>query len=366
MKEFSAFVCLLFLGALALGQEDTSNARTIELIRQFMAESGAPGVAITIAKDNRIILSEGFGYADLEQQVAVRPESTKFRVGSTAKTMTMTAVGRLYEQGKVDLDAPVSNYLPELATIATPISIRQLAGHLGGIRHYHGDEFWSRKRYASVRDGLSIFLENPTAHDPGKAFLYTSYGFNVIGAVVEAVSGRDFLEVMTNTVFGPIGMQHTVADDVDAIIGDRSRYYTMRDGRLINSPPVQNSYKWPSGGFLSTTEDLVKFGLAHLNENALTRETVDLFWTPQQTLTGGQTFIHNGEEIRYGMGWMIRRDHQGRRVIGHSGQSVGGTTEFGIYVESRLVYAISTNMDPVSQDSYRSTVYEVLDLFLTD
>jgi serine beta-lactamase-like protein LACTB len=369
LHNFLVLVYLLLFTSLASGQVDSRTGQAIQLIRQYLSDSGAPGVSITIAQDGEVVLSEGFGFSDLENMVPVKPSETRFRVASIAKPMTLMAIGRLAEEGKIDFDVPVSHYLPELTRTEQPITIRQLAGHLGGIRHYEGDEFWSTKQYASVRDGLAIFLDNPIKHEPGTQFLYSSYGFNVLGAVVEAVSDDEFVSVMTELVFQRIGMKRTVADDPSAIVVGRARPYSVEDGILVNSASVNNTYKWPSGGFLSTTEDLVRFGVAHLQGEALSDSILDLFWTPQQTLDGRRTLAynhsHDPEEVEYGMGWMIRKDNRGRTVIGHRGHAVGGSTEFGIYVESGLVYAISTNMDPVS-DAFRSTAYDVADIFLSN
>ena len=212
-------------------------------------------------------------------------------------------------------------------------------------------------------------MGNPISHEPGTEFLYSSYGINILGAVIEAVTGQTFVELITDKVFRPLGMQKTVADDPAAIITSRARPYSLSDGNLVNSPVVNNTYKWPSGGFLSTTEDLVRFGVAHLQGEALADSILDLYWAPQQTLDGRRMLAynhsHDPEEMEYGMGWMIRKDDEGRTVIGHRGHAVGGSTEFGIYVEFSLVYAISTNVDPVS-DAFRSTAYDVADIFLSN
>ena len=328
-----------------------------------MADSDVPGVAMTVAVEGTIVYSEGFGYSDLENSVPVDPTETRFRVASVAKPMTLMAIGRLHAEGKIDLDLPVGEYLPELASLEYQVTIRQLAGHLGGIRHYEGDEFWSDEQYASVRDGLAIFMDNPISHEPGTRFLYSSYGINILGAVIEAVSGQEFVEVMTDIVFQPLGMRMTVADDPAVIIASRARPYSLRDGNLVNSPAVNNTYKWPSGGFLSTTEDLVTFGLGHLNGEALPATTLAIFWRPQHTLDGSEILVYDSEEMGYGLGWMVRKDTKGRTVIGHLGRAVGGSTEFGIYVGSGLVYAMSTNSDFVS-DKFRATAYEVASIFI--
>lgn len=359
------YLCgMLLVPAMASGQTASAHERATAIIQRYLDVSDLPGVSMTVAVDGAIVYSEGFGFGDLENPVPIEPGATKFRVASVAKPMTLMAIGILHDEGRIDLDAPVSRYLPELASLGRPVTIRQLAGHLGGIRHYEGNEFWNNERYESVRDGLAVFMENPMSHDPGTRFLYSSYGINILGAVIEAVSDQDFLEVMTARIFRPLGMKDTVADDPAAIIKGRARPYSVVDGRLVNSPPVNNSYKWPSGGFLSTTEDLVVFGLAHLSEKAVSASTRALFWRPQHTSAGGRTLVFDGEDMGYGLGWMIRKDSRGRTVIGHLGRAVGGSTEFGIYRDAGLVYAMSTNQDAVD-DAFRATAYDVADVFMT-
>ena len=329
--SWTVLVSVLLVSSCTGGVEDRASA----IAGDFMRESGLPGLAVTIGRSGRIIYSEGFGFADLEQHVPVDPAVTRFRVGSTAKSMTAMAIAQLYDAGKLDLDAPIQTYLPDFPEKAAPITTRMLAGHLGGIRHYEGDEFFSDVAYESVSDALSIFADDPLAVLPGSAFRYSTYGYNLASAVVEVAAGEEFVSYMTENVFGPTGMTSTVADRVMPIIEGRSRYYHFEDGTLVNSPWVDNSNKWAGGGFLSTSEDLVRFAFAHLTDEHLKPDTIKTMWTSQKTSAG--------EETGYGIGWRIRTDEAGRTVIGHTGGSVGGTTQLRIYPDDDLVIAVITN-----------------------
>jgi CubicO group peptidase (beta-lactamase class C family) len=213
--------------------------------------------------------------------------------------------------------------------------MRMLAGHLAGIRHYEDGEFFSAVRYESVSEALSIFADDPLAMPPGSGFHYSTYGFNLASAVVEAAAGQEFVSYMAENIFGPTGMTQTVADHVVPIISNRSRYYRMEDGGPINSPWVDNSNKWAGGGFLSTSDDLVRFAFAHLTDKYLKPETIAMMWTSQKTTSG--------EETGYGIGWGVRKDDVGRNIIMHGGGSVGGTTLLLIYPDDNLVYAAVTN-----------------------
>jgi CubicO group peptidase (beta-lactamase class C family) len=135
-------VLLLSLATVSYSQE-SHVLEAVVLIEEFMADTKAPGVAVSVGLNGRIVWSEGFGYVDVEQRVPAWPGITLFRVGSVAKPMTAVAVGQLYEQGRLDLDAPIQDYVPSFTEKERPITTRQLAGHLAGIRHYQGDEFLS-------------------------------------------------------------------------------------------------------------------------------------------------------------------------------------------------------------------------------
>src|SRR5271165_7559990 len=223
---------------------------------------GIPGLALAVAVDGKIMYSEGFGYADLEERVPVWP-TTKFRIGSISKPLTATGLMQLVEAGKVDLDAPVQKYVPSFPDKGAPITVRMVAGHLAGIRHYQGQEFANQKHYTNVLEGLKIFENDPLVSPPGAKFNYSSYGFNLLSAVIEAASGEEFLPYMQAHVFTPLGLAHTTADQNTRIIEQRSRFYELpKDGAVENAIYVDNSYKWAGGGFLSTAEDLVRFGSA--------------------------------------------------------------------------------------------------------
>ncbi len=297
---------------------------------------GIPGVSVAVAVNGEIVWSDGFGYADLEERVPVWP-STRFRIGSISKSLTADALAQLYEQGRLDLDAPVQRYVPSFPDKGDVITTRQLAGHLSGIRAYKGDEFLLQKHYATVLDGLAVFKDDPLLFPPGTKFSYSSYGFNLLSAVLESASGEAFLSYMREHIFLPLGMHDTVADENEKIVEHRTRFYTRaKEGELQNGPYVDNSYKWAGGGFLSTGEDLVRFGSAHLRGGHLKPATLALLFTSQRTKAG--------EETGYGIGWFIGRKGVKYRVIGHGGGSIGGTSQLALFPDSNVVVAVLTNL----------------------
>ena len=322
------------------------------LVRADLAARGYPGIAIAVAVDGETVWSEGFGYANLEHRVPMWP-SVKFRVGSISKSLTAAAVARLVEDGRLDLDAPIQKYVPSFPEKAYPITTRQLGGHLAGIRHYRGDENFIRDPYPTVLDSLSIFADDSLLHEPGTAFAYTSYGFNLLSAVVEGAAKKRFLAYMREAVFRPLGLRDTVADFVTPIIPGRTGYYVRDDaGSVVNAPWVDNSYKWAGGGFLSTTGDVLAFANAHLDDDFLTEASRKLLFTEQKT--------RDGEGVGYGLGWFIRTREDGRRLLSHSGGSVGGTSLMVMEPESGVVVVGLINLTRANN----GVVREVLDLFI--
>jgi CubicO group peptidase (beta-lactamase class C family) len=296
---------------------------------------GIPGVTLAVAVDGQIVYSEGFGYADLEQRVPVWP-TTKFRIGSVSKSLTSVALVQLVEQGKIDLDAPVQKYVPSFPDKGAVITTRLVAGHLAGIRHYQGDEFLIQKHYDSVLDGLKIFQDDPLVSPPGKEFHYSSYGFNLVSAVIESAAKENFLTYMHNNVFIPLGLRSTVPDQPSEIIPQRARFYDQpKDKPEENAPYVDNSYKWAGGGFLSSSEDLVKFGSALLQPGFLKPESLRLLFTSQKTT--------DGKESGYGIGWFAGKSKSGQRIYQHSGWSVGGTSQLILYPDAHVVVAMICN-----------------------
>jgi serine beta-lactamase-like protein LACTB, mitochondrial len=188
-----------------------------------------------------------------------------------------------------------------------------------------------------VLDGLKIFENNPLVAPPGTAFHYSSYGFDLLSAVIESASGENFLSYMRRHVFTPLGLVDTTADQNRPIIEQRSRFYQReKDGTTDNAPYVDNSYKWAGGGFLSTPEDLVRFGSALLHPGVLTQDSLRLLFTSQKTVSG--------EETGYGIGWFIGKSRSGQRIYQHAGGSIGGTSQLIIYPDSRVVVALVTNL----------------------
>ena len=299
---------------------------------------GSPGLSAAVAVGGKVVWSEGFGLADVENQVPVRPES-RFRVGSLSKLLTVAAAARLVEQGRLDLDAPVQRYVPSFPDKGQPITARQLAGHLAGIRHYIPADFVNppTKTYERTTDALEIFAQDPLLQPPGTKYSYSSFGYNLLGAVIEGASGKEYLGAVDELVIQPLGLRNIVADRPQPIVEHRVRFYLRDgDGALRNERPIDSSYKWPSAGYLATAEDLVRLASAHLKPGFLKADTLALLFISQKTASG--------EETGVGLGWRIGRDAAGRRILHHGGAIEGGRAFVLLYPDQGVAVALLANL----------------------
>ena len=323
-------------------------------ITEYMTKRGVPGLSVSVSVNGVKAWSEGFGLADVEQGVPVTP-STRFRSGSTAKPISMAAAAVLHDQGKLDFDTRVQALIPSFPDKGKPITFRMLAGHLGGFRHYppDGSEFFNTRQYDDVLDTLDVFKNDPLVGVPGEIYNYSSNGTNLQGAMTQVAGGKPFLELVQTLVFSPLGMTSSSADRVAEIIPNRARYYERTGGEatyrirkssrgngergvLLNAPYSDNSNKFPSGGYITTPDDLVTFGNAHLQPGFLKADTLRQLFTSQKTA--------DGKETGYGMNWHIDADHNGVSTIRHTGSSVGGNSIILMYPKQKAVLAIQTNL----------------------
>jgi len=305
-----------------------------------MEEARIPGASVAVGVDGELVWAEGFGWADVENRVSVDPAS-RFRVASISKALTAAAVAQLHQEGRLELDAPVQEYVPEFPEKRGVVTTRLLGGHLAGVRHYRGEEFLNRDAYSDVVEALEIFAADTLLFEPGSSYSYSTYGWNLVSAVVARADGRPFLASMRTRVLEPLRMHETVAEHGDSIISGRVRpYVEADDGVLLNAPWVDNSNKWAGGGYLSTARDLVTYGQAWLDPDFLEPATVEEFWRPQRTT--------DGELQGYAIGWRSAEE-EGRRQIWHTGGAVGGTTILLIWPDDGIVVSILTNLQGAGQ-----------------
>lgn len=308
-----------------------------------------PSLSVAVGVDGHLVWAQANGYAHVGKGTAATVES-KYRIGSVSKSLTAVAVGRLVENGDLDLDADYRTYVPDFPEKEFAFTIRQLSGHQAGIRHYRAgflngmNETFHQVQYPSVREAIRLVEGDSLLFEPGHGFLYSSYGYNLISAAIETISGEDYLSYMRFRVFQPLKMTHTSADYQDRDVADVVGFYFLFDDVLIRAPQVNNSYKWAGGGFLSTPSDLVAFGNGLLDDKLLSSATRSLLWTPQKLASG-----EDNPQL-YGMGFRIQSDASRQVHVSHGGSSVGGTTHLLILPQVRVVVAVTSNMSPLQTD----------------
>ena len=326
---------------------DDKRAAIQQAASNFLASTSAPGIGVAVVLDGQLIWSSGFGLADLENNVPATP-ATLFRLGSISKPIAAAAAMQLAERGKLDLDAPVQKYCPAFPQKQAPITTRQLLGHLGGIRHYNSDGKGdipddSARHFATMQESLTIFASDPLVAPPGTKFNYSTYGYTVIGCVIEGASAQKFTDYVRENVLRPAAMDHTQADDYFAIVPHRSRWYHKDASTTVqNAGVLDSSYKIPGGGFISSSDDMARFAIAMLSDKLVSRKTRDAMWTAQKTADGKPT--------TYGLGWGIASGH-GLALIGHTGAQQGASTCLTLAPDRNAAIVVLSNMDGV--DTYK-------------
>ncbi len=291
-----------------------------------------PGLSVAVLRRGDILFSEVYGWSKRRGKPPVTPH-TQFRVGSVSKSLTSAALGALVDRGQLDLDAPVQTYAPSFPDKGAPITTRLAAAHLSGIPHYERGDFLNKTAYASATEALDKFRDRPLVAPPGERCAYSSFGWNLVGAVLEGASGKAFGELLRQEVLAPLGLDDTVLETSPRT--DSAALHYARVGRFnLWAPKLEPSDAWPSAGFLSTAEDLVRFGDAMLRRRLLSEETAELLWR--------QTVDAEGAETGWGLGWE-HATKGGYAAIGHGGSHVGATAALWIVPEQELVVAVLTN-----------------------
>lgn len=307
-----------------------------DLVRERMDAARIPAVSVAVSLKGLPLMVEAFGFSDAENAVAARPESV-FRLASISKPITAMTALSLSAQGKLDLDARVQTYLPSFPEKQWPVSTRQLLGHQAGIRSYQGDEFNSTRHYGSLREALSLFAGDPLLHEPGTKYLYSSYGFNLAGAVLEAAGGESYLTLVRKAVLEPAGVRAMRADSVGDLIPYRVRGYRMgAGGELQNCGLADTSNKLPGGGWVGTAEELMRIGNALLKGEILPPRAREEMWNEYRLKTGGET--------GYGLGWGRNRIG-GERYFEHSGGQQGASTHWIVMPGPEIVVVVLANLE---------------------
>ena len=342
---------------------------SLVLLKKVATELGLPSLSVAVSINNERIWAVALGMADIREKTKSHLE-TLYRAGSVSKSMTALAAARLAQMGKIDLDAPVDQYVPHFKEKSGNPTLRQLASHTGGIRHYAAPghpaffkEQFSQTHYYNTDDALGIFLNDTLQYKPGSAFQYSTHGFTLLSSAMEKATGESYLDLAMEWVWNPSKMWSTAPDDITSEIVTRAKPYTRILKRMVYMEGPDPSYKWAGGGILSTPSDLVSMGGTFMTGGLERISPSDSVFDPIN-LTTGQPNPQN-----YAMGF--RNDRESEllgytdtvRVMHHGGASPGGSSFLLLIPSDTLAAASMTNLSLRNAWPLRKAVYQIAGMF---
>lgn len=359
--------------------------------RQILADfykSVAPtpiaGMSVAVIKDGALVHQDSIGFADIKTQRPTTP-NTRYRLYSTAKSLTAVAAMRLVEQGRLELDTTARSILTDLPQSHAAITVRHLMGNKSGIRHYRRGEWLSvsGRNCSSPKEAMSDFINDPLEFEPGSQNAYSTFGFVVLSELIGTVHGDGFENAMRDLLFKPAGMDNIAIEDRRPInenrLSDQATFY-LHDEELGSQflpasdypEPIHASCKFGGGGFVGSAMDLARFGATVLSEDFLSDAARSELWSD---------YTPAGEYPGYGLGffdgdkWLQSLDAWKREQSAasiperrfpeawfHGGSAAGGYSLLFIYPEHNLVLAMAATNAP-SGNSPMLTFHDIASLF---
>jgi serine beta-lactamase-like protein LACTB len=327
-------------------------------VREMLAANAVPAFSVAVVRGNELVWAEAFGKADLELDVTATP-SHRFRLGSVSKVVVASLAGVLAARGVVDLDAPISRYLPDLPEPHRATTLRQLLTHRGGVRHYQPkDESLEapgpidRRAYKDNAEILAVFINDPLIAKPGETVAYSTFGYTLVSLVLEGAAKLPFLDLVQREISMPLALSSLGGDAPSSIVPNRVSGYHPGDkakwanppivGPFANAPPANPMYKWAGGGLLATPTDIARFGAAHLAPGKIAQAALDLVLTVQTAATPHSPPL--------GLGWRIDEDSAKRRRWHHAGSQNGARAGLVVYPNEKLSIGVASNLTSIPGD----------------
>jgi len=311
-------------------------------VSSSMSKYHFPAASVAVVMDDKLVWSEAFGTSDLENLVPATT-ATVFRLASVSKPITAVAIMQLVEAGKLRLDAPISDCVPQFKPAQVP-TIRQLLTHTSGVRHYRKDddltdpEFANTRPFASVTQSVDQFRNDPLAFPPGSGFLYSTHGFTLLGSCVEQLTKVPFVDYVRQNIFKPAGMSASRDDLVTAMIPNRARpYSTNAEGIIENAPLLDTSNRIPGGGLISTASDMARFAIALFDGKVLRPDMVSTMFAP--------TVLHapDGTPFSIALGWAVGGSIGRDDEVWMGGNQPGATAMLILIPKTRTAVVVLTN-----------------------
>jgi CubicO group peptidase (beta-lactamase class C family) len=360
MRRASSRIAALFflLSAADLGYaaSDEKSAAAVDEVFSDLAKSGSPGCALGVYRDGKIIYAKGYGLANIEENVAITPQSV-FDIGSTSKQFTAASILLLEKQGKLSVSDDIRKYLPELPNYTQKITILHLLNHTSGLRDYLTLMELAGVRTDSVTtdaDALALITRQKTLNfAPGSEWLYSNTGFFLLSAIVQRVSGKTLREFAAENMFSPLEMNHTqYRDSHTALIANRAMAYDEQENEAGYTLNVSYFEQTGDGAVHTSVEDLLKW-----DEN---------FYSPR---VGGKAFLaelqepgklNNGRVLDYAKGLSLQ-DYRGLHTVSHSGAWGGYRAELLRFPDQHFSVACLCN---VGNAGATRRAHQVADIYL--
>jgi CubicO group peptidase (beta-lactamase class C family) len=351
LSTLKAFLLIVILSicvnlSFSLAPQDDRYADETKMIEDYVKKEierlKIPSLSIAFYKDD-FLWKKSFGYADLEYKIPANPD-TRYRLASISKPITAVGILKLMQEGKLSLDDEVQKYVPYFPRKRWPITIRHLLGHLSGISHYRNyDEEGHFTKHFTTEESIRVFKDWELEQEPGTKYNYTTYGFNLLGAVIEGASGKPYAEYMTENVWTQLGMSNTTMDIADDIISNRASGYRRINGEVKNCEFIDISSRFAGGGIRSTAVDLINLSKGLDEGKVLSKENQMMMYTSMVT--------KERHETEYGMGWGIDFI-QGFWNVSHGGGQQGTSTHLLRFPGERFAVAVMCNDETQNTSRY--------------
>jgi CubicO group peptidase (beta-lactamase class C family) len=327
-------------GPIAAGQD--LGGRVDGFVAEKMKEQKVPGLALGVLRDGKMVEAKGFGLANMELDVAVKPE-TVFQTGSVGKQFTATAVMMLVEEGKVGLDDKIGKYLAGTPAAWKAVTVRNLLTHTSGIADYTDKEQVAPGGLINLRGDYTEeelykqLVKLPMEFAPGEKWKYSNTNYVLLGFLIHKVTGKFYGDFLQERIFRPLGMSATRIISEADIVPNRASGYELVKGEIKNQEWVSPALNTTADGALYTNVlDLGKWDAALYTEKLIKRSSLEQMWTPVR--------LNDGKTYGYGFGWFLSTAN-GHRLIEHDGAWQGFTMNISRYVDEKLTVIVMTNLD---------------------
>jgi CubicO group peptidase (beta-lactamase class C family) len=307
---------------------------------QEQSAAGEFSGTVLVAKDGAPVFERAYGFADRATHTPNTLE-TSFRIGSMNKMFTATAVMQLVQDGKIDLDKPFGTYITDYPNkdVSSAVTIRQLLTHTGGTGDIFGPKFdKNRLKLRTLQDYIDLYGKRPLLFKPGAKFDYSNYGFVLLGAVVEKVSGQSYYDYVREHIYEPAGMTSTGSEPENANVPNRSIGYTLSPkGSWIPNTDTLPYRGTSAGGGYSSAGDLLRFANALLAHKLLNAQYTEMMTTGKVAMGPG------GMKYGFGFGDGVLN---GTRCFGHNGGAPGMNGDLEICAGAGYTVVVLSNLDP--------------------